>query len=237
MSLKYISGGFERKRKNGKVTQYTIAKRTHELGITEDLIQRALSLDKDALTEIGQKGKEGRLVQTAMPLIAENAKSFLQGLSTYKKGIADIYIEGGNADHSIREAESRVVLGNTKYLHNRRLAGQKFALDKKLESQRYNEQSELNILNAYVSYWLSSIDHQGTLDGTRHRIEMMQLNEDERYQMAQLQQLLQYGDVGNEVAIPYKDYTTVESRVVSESSEANVVKKIQGFVKRIWGGI
>ncbi|BAZ19080.1 hypothetical protein NIES4071_109650 (plasmid) [Calothrix sp. NIES-4071] len=186
-----------------------IKKATAEkFGVNNALIIKAVNGDEKALKEIGDMGKVGERLVTAMPLIRDNLKAYIEGIGEYNEALADIYKTGGTEAAKIDKAGGDVSLENTKYLN--KIEEYKASLFAKLESenQRHDDAMDVIELQAWIDAQLKTVDAQANLENISNKPFLAQMKADEDYENKKMKHLLENSSDSDLSLIPKKHYST-----------------------------
>lgn len=179
-----------------------------KFGISNSLIIRAVNGDEKALREIGDMGKTGERLISAMPLIRENLKTYIQGIGEYNEALVDIYKTGGTEAARIDKAGGDVALENTKYLN--KIEEYKASLFAKLESeyQRHDDAMDVIELQAWIDTQMSTVNAKANLESISNKPFLAQMRADEDYESKKIKHLLENGSDSDLSLIPRKDFST-----------------------------
>jgi hypothetical protein len=179
-----------------------------KFGINNALIIRAVKGDENALKQIGDMGKTGERLVSAMPLIRENLKNYIEGITEYNTTLADVYKSGSKGSLAIDKAGGELALENTRYNHL--FAEYAASLSVKLESefQRHDDAMDVIELQAWVDTQMAMVNAKANLESISNKPFIAQLKADEDYENKKIKHLLENGSEGDLSLIPYKDFST-----------------------------
>ena len=179
-----------------------------KFGINNSLIMRAVNGDEQALKEIGDLGRTGERLATAMPLIRENLKAYIEGITEYNVALADVYKSGGKGAIAIDKAGGEVALENTRY--NNLIEEYKTSLFSKLESenQRHNDALDVIELQAWVDSQMTTVNAKASLESISNKPFLAQMKSNEDFENKKIKHLLENGSDSDLSLIPRKEFST-----------------------------
>ncbi|MBF2067249.1 MAG: hypothetical protein IGS39_22960 [Calothrix sp. C42_A2020_038] len=179
-----------------------------KFGVSNSLIVRAVNGDEKALKEIGDMGKTGERLLTAMPLIRDNLKAYIEGVGEYNEALADIYKAGGTEAAKIDKAGGDVALENTKYLN--KIEEYKASLFAKLESenQRHDDAMDVIELQAWIDTQMATVNAKANLETISNKPFLAQMRASEDYENKKMKHLLEHGSDSDLSLIPRKHFST-----------------------------
>ncbi len=179
-----------------------------KFGINNSLIIRAVNGDEQALKEIGDLGRTGERLATAMPLIRENLKAYIEGITEYNVALADVYKSGGKGAIAIDKAGGELALENTRY--NNLIEEYKTSLFAKLESenQRHDDAMDVIELQAWVETQMATVNAKASLESITNKPFLAQMKADEDYENKKIKHLLENGSDSDLSLIPRKEFST-----------------------------
>jgi hypothetical protein len=186
----------------------TVKATNQKFGINNTLIVRAVNGDEKALKQIGDMGKTGERLVTAMPLIRENLKAYIEGTTEYNTALADIYKSGSKGALAIDKAGGDLTLENTRY--NNLVEEYKASLFAKLESenQRHDDAMDVIELQAWIDSQMATVSAQTNLESISNKPFLAQMKADEDYENKKIKHLLENGSDSDLSLIPRKHYST-----------------------------
>jgi hypothetical protein len=178
-----------------------------KFGINNSLIIRAVNGDENALKEIGDMGKTGERLVTAMPLIRDNLKNYIEGITSYNTALAEVYKSGGKGAIAIDKAGGELALENTRY--NNLIEEYKTSLFAKLESenQRHDDATDVIELQAWVDIQMATVNAKASLESITNKPFLAQMKADEEFEKRKIEHLLQHGSESDLTLIPRKSFT------------------------------
>ncbi|PAX60247.1 hypothetical protein [Brunnivagina elsteri] len=181
---------------------------TKKFGINNSLIMRAVDGDERALKEIGDMGKTGERLVTAMPLIRDNLKNYIEGITSYNTALAEVYKSGGKGAIAIDKAGGELALENTRY--NNLIEEYKTSLFAKLESenQRHDDAMDVIELQAWVDTQMATVNAKASLESITNKPFLAQMKADEDYENKKIKHLLENGSDSDLSLIPRKEFST-----------------------------
>jgi hypothetical protein len=179
-----------------------------KFGINNSLIIRAVNGDEQALKEIGDLGRTGERLATAMPLIRENLKAYIEGITEYNVALADVYKSGGKGAIAIDKAGGEVALENTRY--NNLIEEYKSSLFAKLESenQRHDDAMDVIELQAWVDTQMATVNAKASLESISNKPFLAQMKSNEDFENKKIKHLLENGSDSDLSLIPRKEFST-----------------------------
>jgi hypothetical protein len=179
-----------------------------KFGINNSLIIRAVNGDEQALKEIGDLGRTGERLATAMPLIRENLKAYIEGITEYNVALADVYKSGGKGAIAIDKAGGELALENTRY--NNLIEEYKTSLFAKLESenQRHDDAMDVIELQAWVDTQMATVNAKASLEFISNKPFLAQMKADEDFENKKIKHLLENGSDSDLSLIPRKEFST-----------------------------
>ena len=179
-----------------------------KFGINNSLIMRAVNGDEGALKEIGDMGRTGERLVTAMPLIRENLQAYIEGMTEYNVALADVYKSGGKGAIAIDKAGGEVALENTRY--NNLIEEYKTSLFSKLESenQRHDDALDVIELQAWVDSQMTTVNAKASLESISNKPFLAQMKADEDFENKKIKHLLENGSDSDLSLIPRKEFST-----------------------------
>jgi hypothetical protein len=179
-----------------------------KFGINNSLIIRAVNGDEQALKEIGDLGRTGERLATAMPLIRENLKAYIEGITEYNVALADVYKSGGKGAIAIDKAGGEVALENTRY--NNLIEEYKTSLFAKLESenQRHDDAMDVIELQAWVDIQMATVNAKASLESITNKPFLAQMKSNEDFENKKIKHLLENGSDSDLSLIPRKEFST-----------------------------
>jgi hypothetical protein len=179
-----------------------------KFGINNSLIMRAVNGDEQALKEIGDLGRTGERLATAMPLIRDNLKAYIEGITSYNTALAEVYKSGGKGAIAIDKAGGEVALENTRY--NNLIEEYKTSLFAKLESenQRHDDALDVIELQAWVDSQMTTVNAKASLESITNKPFLAQMKADEDFENKKIKHLLENGSDSDLSLIPRKEFST-----------------------------
>lgn len=179
-----------------------------KFGVNNALIIKAVNGDEKALKQIGDMGKTGERLVTAMPLIRDNLKAYIEGIGEYNEALAQIYKAGGTEAARIDKAGGDIALENTKYLN--KIEEYKASLFAKLESenQRHDDAMDVIELQAWIDAQMATVNAKAGLESISNKPFLAQMKADEDYENKKMKHLLENGSESDLSLIPRKDFST-----------------------------
>jgi hypothetical protein len=186
----------------------TVKATNQKFGINNTLIVRAVNGDEKALKQIGDMGKTGERLVTAMPLIRENLKAYIEGTTEYNTALADIYKSGSKGALAIDKAGGDLTLENARY--NNLIEEYKASLFAKLESenQRHDDAMDVIELQAWIDSQMATVNAKTNLESISNKPFLAQMKADEDYENKKIKHLLENGSDSDLSLIPRKHYST-----------------------------
>jgi hypothetical protein len=179
-----------------------------KFGINNSLIMRAVDGNERALKEIGDMGKTGERLVTAMPLIRDNLKNYIEGITSYNNALADVYKSGSKGAIAIDKAGGEVALENTRY--NNLIEEYKTSLFAKLESenQRHDDAMDVIELQAWIDTQMATVEAKTRLEDISNKPFIAQMKADRDYEDKKIKHLLENGSDSDLSLIPQKHFST-----------------------------
>jgi hypothetical protein len=179
-----------------------------KFGINNSLIMRAVDGDERALKEIGDMGKTGERLVTAMPLIRDNLKNYIEGTTSYNTALAEVYKSGSKGAIAIDKSGGEVALENTRY--NNLIEEYKTSLFAKLESenQRHDDAMDVIELQAWVDIQMATVNAKASLESITNKPFLAQMKADEDFENKKIKHLLENGSDSDLSLIPKKEFST-----------------------------
>lgn len=177
-------------------------------GITNSLIMRAINCDEEALKQIGDMGNVGARISSAMPLIRENLKAYIEGITEYNTALSDIYKTGGKGAAAIDKAGGEVSLENTRYLNQINEYQTKLFAQLEAEYQRHDDSMDVIELQAWIDTQMATVNAQANLESISNKPFLAQMKADEDYENKKMKHLLENGSDSDLSLIPRKHYST-----------------------------
>lgn len=179
-----------------------------KFGINNSLIIRAVNGDEKALKQIGDLGKTGERLVSAMPLIRDNLKSYIEGITEYNTTLADVYKTGGKGAIAIDKAASEVTLENTRYLNQIEEYKTKLFAQLKSEGQRHDDTMDTIELQAWIDTQLATVNAKANLESISNKPFLAQMKADQDYEDKKTKHLLENGSDSDLSLIPKKHFST-----------------------------
>lgn len=187
----------------------SIKKATNDkFGINNSLIMRAVNNDEKALKQIGDMGKIGERLATAMPLIRENLKAYIEGITEYNTSLADIYKTGAKGAAAIDKAGGEVSLEDTRYLNQIKEYQTKLFAQLEAEYQRHDDAMDVIELQAWIDAQMATVNAKANLESISNKPFLAQMKADEDYENKKMKHLLEHGSDSDLSLIPKKHYST-----------------------------
>lgn len=177
-------------------------------GISRSLIIKAVMGDDKALTQIGDMGKVGSRLQTAMPAIRQNLQQYIEGLTQYNVTLAELLNAGSKGSLEISKAGGDVTLENIRYQNLTEEYKTKLFANLDKESQRHDDSMDVIELNAWVDAQMTEVNAKAQLEGISNRPFIAQMKADVDYENKKMMHLLENGSDSDLDLIPQKHYTT-----------------------------
>jgi hypothetical protein len=179
-----------------------------KFGINNALIVKAVNGDENALKQIGDMGLTGERLISAMPLIRENLKAYIEGIGEYNEGIADIYKSGGKEAARIDKAAGDVALENDRYINL--IQEYKTSLFSKLksENQRHEDAMDVIELQAWIDTQMATVNAKVNLESISNKPFLAQMKADTDYENKKTKHLLEHGSGSDLSLIPRKHFST-----------------------------
>lgn len=177
-----------------------------KFGVSLDDFDKAVSGDLASAQKIGELARQGRLSQDLAPRLAQDYLEIINGSEAYNQATADILLQAGKSAIAIDKAASQVMIGNTKYSHQRKELAQEFSLAKNAENTRHAYQMNYTEMKGYIDAHLISVDQQAAVLEQSNRPEAKQISADEQLQAKQLNEALDRGENARYDLIPEKNY-------------------------------
>ncbi|BAZ18960.1 hypothetical protein NIES4071_108450 (plasmid) [Calothrix sp. NIES-4071] len=186
-----------------------IKKATAEkFGVNNALIIKAVNGDEKALKQIGDMGKTGERLVTAMPLIRENLKAYIEGITEYNTALADVYKTGSKGALAIDKAGGEVGLENTRYLSLVEEYTASLAAKVEAEYQRHDDAMDVMELQAWIDTQMATVNAKANLESITNKPFLAQMKADEDYENKKIKHLLENGSESDLSLIPRKDFST-----------------------------
>ncbi len=179
-----------------------------KFGINNSLIIRAVNGDQNALKQIGDMGKTGERLVTAMPLIRDNLKNYIEGITSYNTALADIYKSGGKGSIAIDKATSDVTLENTRYLNQIEEYKTKLFAQLESEGQRHDDAMDTIELQAWIDSQMATVNAKANLESISNKPFLAQMKADQDYENKKIKHLLENGSDSDLSLIPRKEFST-----------------------------
>jgi hypothetical protein len=186
-----------------------ITKATNKkFGINNALIIRAVNGDDKALKQIGDMGAIGQRLITAMPLIRENLKDYIEGIGDYNEALADIYKTGGREAAKIDKFGGDVSLENTRYNNLIEEYQTKLFADLDKEYQRHDDAMDVIELQAWIDTQMATVEAKTKLEDISNKPFIAQIKADRDYEGKKIKHLLENGSDSDLSLIPKKHFST-----------------------------
>jgi hypothetical protein len=186
-----------------------ITKATNKkFGINNALIIRAVNGDDKALKQIGDMGITGQRLITAMPLIRENLKDYIEGIGDYNEALADIYKTGGREAAKIDKVGGDVSLENTRYNHLIEEYQTKLFADLEKEYQRHDDAMDVIELQAWIDTQMATVEAKTKLEDISNKPFIAQIKAERDYEDKKIKHLLENGSDSDLSLIPKKHFST-----------------------------
>lgn len=219
-NLKYISNRMTTKTLQGMKT-------VHDMGLPPSLINAIIKGDLKAAKKLGAMGREGQAVMRHADDIIKDSLNYIEGQTAYSNMWLQIYEGGMKSDTTIQQNSRKLGSANLQHTldvnHNR----EQWVYDQQALKQSAKHASELLRLNAYLLSVNKDIDHEyamnNSVNGTRRKMRDEQL----RYNIQALTEMLRYGDEGDLSLIAQKDYSQL-------ASGGGQVNGVYGFAQTIF---
>jgi hypothetical protein len=179
-----------------------------KFGINNSLIIRAVNGDENALKQIGDMGRTGERLVTAMPLIRDNLKNYIEGITEYNTALADIYKSGGKGSIAIDKAASDVTLENTRYLNQIEEYKTKLFAQLESEGQRHDDAMDTIELQAWIDSQMATVNAKANLESISNKPFLAQMKADQDYENKKIKHLLENGSDSDLSLIPRKEFST-----------------------------
>ncbi|MBD2364774.1 hypothetical protein H6G36_26990 [Anabaena minutissima FACHB-250] len=179
-----------------------------KFGVTLADFDRAMQGDIASAQKIGELARQGRLSSELAPKLAQAYLEIINGSEAYNKATADILLQAGKSAIAIDKSASQVMLGNTKYAHQRQELAAEFVNSRNAENTRHNYQMNYTQIRGYIDAHLVAVDNQTALLEQSNRPELKQIAADEQLQNRQLNEALSKGENARYDLIPEKNYST-----------------------------
>ncbi len=179
-----------------------------KFGINNSLIMRAVNGDEGVLKEIGDMGKSGERLATAMPLIRENLQAYIEGVTEYNVALADIYKSGGKGSIAIDKAASEVTLENTRSLNQIEEYKTKLFAQLKSEGQRHDDAMDTIELQAWIDTQMATVNAKANLESITNKPFLAQMKADQDFENKKIKHLLENGSDSDLSLIPRKEFST-----------------------------
>jgi hypothetical protein len=180
----------------------------NKFGINNSLIIRAVNGDEKALKEIGDMGKTGERLISAIPLIQENLKSYIEGTTEYNTALADIYKSGSKGAIAIDKVASDVTLENTRYNNLIEEYKTKLFAQLEAENQRHDDAIDVIELQAWVDTQMVTVNAKANLESISNKPFLAQMKSNEDYENKKIKHMLENGSDSDLSLIPRKDFST-----------------------------
>lgn len=178
-----------------------------KFGVTLEDFDKAMKGDVATAQKIGELARQGRLSSELAPKLAQAYIEIMNGSEAYNRATADILLQAGRSAIAIDKAVSQTMLGNSRYIHERRELAAEFVNAKDAENNRHNYQMNYTEIKGYIDAHLVSIDRDVAMIEQSNRPEIKQIAANEQLQQRQINEALTKGDDARYDLIPQKNYT------------------------------
>jgi len=178
-----------------------------KFGVTLADFDSAMNGDIKTAQKIGELARLGRLSSELAPKLAQAYIEIINGSEAYNKATADILLQAGKSAIAIDKAASQTMLGNSRYIHERRELASEFVNAKKAENNRHDYQMNYTEIKGYIDAHLVSVDRDVAMIEQSNRPEIKQIAADEQLQQRQINEALTKGDNARYDLITEKNYT------------------------------
>lgn len=206
---------------------------THDLGLPKNLIDAIIAGDQASAQKLGAMGNEGEKILQLMPQIVEQSKNFLLGQQEYNLGLAEIYTTGMQADVAIKGASKNLAKENLKRNLTLEQYKEEWMYDQRSLKNAHTKRMELYRVNKYLEWWLSEVNHQYSLQSTFNKLDLNQIREDIRWNLAAIEHNLEFGAQADTSLIAKKEYRSLpeEHKGIGQRLYAPVARVVRQVFK------
>ena len=143
-----------------------------------------------------------------MPLIRDNLKNYIEGITSYNTALADVYKSGAKGAIAIDKAASEVTLENTRYINQIEEYKTKLFAQLKSEGQRHDDVMDTIELQAWIDTQMATVNAKANLESISNKPFLAQMKADQDYEDKKAKHLLENGSDSDLSLIPKKHYST-----------------------------
>ena len=194
-------------------------------GFSIAALQRALSGDEAELKRLGEVKREGELVATLLPSIAETIKTKIKNEQDWNEFLAAYVKDGSEAATAMHKAAGQTQLANMTYAHKRKENIEQFKGAWELEKGRHEFAIDYNRAKMYADLIFQQVDGEVAVLDQKSRITLRQQTEDRKHLLKTSAYLLETGEEANLELIQKKDY----------SQSASLLERVGRSVRNLIG--
>ncbi len=176
-------------------------------GFGLDKVKKAVQGDSKAMEELGELGRQGRLIQVIAPRVAKSAIDAMKGTSAYNKALSDVAATGAKEGLAVDKSVSSAVVSELRYGHEILELATDLANKKTAEDLRHQYQINYLLVVGEVDKHLMGVDEQTRINQVTNKPDLKQLEIHESQQLMYAEHVLDNGELSRLDLLPFKSYT------------------------------
>jgi len=197
-----------------------LALAVERVGLDLTRFEAAVTGDLEAVKQIGELGRQGKLAAQLAPKLSEQYVNAIEGIVEYNRAIAEIYTAAGKGAISIEKGITQTDLESDKLQNGRKELRKNHQLARQAEKMRHQFQLNLAEARGYIEAQIVDIDRKATIQEIQSRPQLKQIQFDQDLEAKLREGYLKEGDrfAPIDSLIPRKNYGLI-----------NKVKSALGF--------
>lgn len=181
-------------------------------GFTLDSVIKAINGDKAEIRKLGERGRQGRIIQEVAPVVVQATVDALKGTAVYNKALSDISVEGARSGVSIDRSVMNATLANKKYYNDRQELAKEFVNRRGSETFRHESTMQYLDIKGEIDKHISTVDAQARILTEANRPAVKQFQANEQQEIDITKHLLTYGEGSRLDLMPQKNYELPEQK-------------------------
>lgn len=170
-------------------------------------VKAACTGDMAAIQEMGERGRQGKLVQFMTPLIGEAAKEAIKGTVELNKTLLDVGIAGGRGAHQVDVMTNRALVGEQNYI-NLSIEGKQDGKNQlKLEQQRHNYALEYAKTTHEIAQHMTGVSNSVQIMDLLNKPALADLANHDSQVQSLAEHYATYGDIADPNLLSFSSYT------------------------------